>query len=277
MNQRFSKMGCFVLVLTVLVCVNAFSETVFQPRRLVDAHTAGVLPRAHFDFECRIYPAGTLSSGAGVILGMSVGISERFMLGLSYGGEGWVGRGNKAVANPLPGWLVKYRIFEESRAFPGVAIGYDHQGFGGIAEKEDFGYDGYVFKSPGFFVSLSKNFLIFTKAQIGFHGTVNYSTEESKTVRWPNFLAGMDIGINEELYIVVEYDFGLNQKDPDPPKRALYARPGEGYLNLGIRWAFSPNFNIELDAKDVCENRRSLEGHTLGWGRELKLVYIASF
>lgn len=277
MQRRFSKLSCVVLFLIVSTCLKAFPETMLQPRRLVDSHTAGVIPRAHFDFECRVYPAGNPEYGSGILLGMAVGISDRFMLGLSYGGEGWVGRGRNAIANPLPGWLIKYRVFEESYAFPGVAIGYDHQGYGGLAEKAGFGYKGYIFKSPGFFLSLSKNYLVFSKAQLGLHGMINYSMEEYKTVTWPNCYAGIDFGINEELYFVMEYNMGFNQKDPDPPNRALYARINEGYLNLGIRWAFSPSFNIEFDAKDVFENRRRLNGSTLGWGRELKLVYIASF
>lgn len=248
-----------------------------QPRRLVDAPTAGVLGRGYYDFECRIYPGGDLSDGAGVNLGINVGITNRFMIGISYGGEGLVGRGRNARFDRYPGFLVKYRIFEEAFHFPGVALGYDHQGHGGLADTSEFEYKGNIYKSPGFFLALSKNYMLFNQIQFGLHGALTYSMEDFREVKWPNFLTGIDFGVNEELAFVTEYDFGFNIKDNDPKSHAVYAKPSEGYLNLGLRWAFSESFYIEFDAKDVLENRKRKDGSTLGWGRELKLVYISHF
>lgn len=252
-------------------------EEMLQPRTLVNAPTAGVLPKAYYDIECDVFPAGDLSLGAGILFGFSVGLTNRFSIGLSYGGEGLVGRGKNARGNYLPGWLVKYRIFEENYYMPGIALGYDHQGYGGRADSADFGYRGYIYKSPGFFVALSKNYLLFTKIQLGLHGTVNYSMEEYRQVRWPNAIVGIDLGLNEELAMVFEYDFGFNTKDPRKDKPDLYARPSEGYLNAGVKWAFTPSFYVEFDAKDVLENRRRLDTHRVGWTREIKLVYVTQF
>ena len=281
MEGRFCS-GKIVPIVLIYCCGILFSgpamsQEMVQPRRLVDTHTAGVLSKGCYDFECRVYPAGNIELGAGLNLGIAVGITNRLMLGLSYGGEGWVGRGKNAEFDPMPGFLVKYRIFEESIAMPGFAIGYDHQGYGGRADTTSFDYNGYVYKSPGFFIALSKNYLVFSKIQFGIHGAVTYSMEEIESVKWPNVYAGFDLGINDEISLVSEYNLGLHTRDPNPHRRALYARPQEGYLNLGLRWAFSESFYIEFDAKDVLENRKRLNGSTVGWSRELKLVYYSHF
>jgi hypothetical protein len=266
-----------VAVVTITVAISCAQNGMVQPRRLVDAPTAGVLPKASFDFESRIFPSIKHDLGAGLTMGIAVGITDRLNIGLSYGGEGLVGRGRKAEFYSVPGWLVKYRIIEENYALPGIAIGYDHQGYGGIADTSKFDYKGYLNKSPGFFLAASKNYMLFSKVQLGFHAAINYSMEERKNVRWPNLFAGIDFGINEELSLVFEYDFGFNVKDVVPNKHPVYARMDEGYLNGGIRWAFSPNFYIEFDGKDLLENRKYKNGSTVGWGRELKFVYYTKF
>jgi hypothetical protein len=245
-----------------------------QPRKLVDAHTAGILEKGQCDLESRIYPAGDTSYSAGLLIGIDAGITNRLTIGLSYGGEGVVGRGPHARPNPLPGWLVKYRLFEESVLFPGIALGYDHQGHGGIADSSLFSYEGYIYKSPGFFIAASKNFLFLNAVQFGLHAMGNYSMEDVDNVNWPNLIAGIDIGIHEELAIVAEYDFGFNLTDGN---QKYYAEPSDGYLNAGLRWAFSPEFYIEFDARDLLENRKDDSGRILGWSREIKLVFIPTF
>lgn len=244
-----------------------------QPRRLVDAHTAGILPRASFDFETRIFPSGSNTiRGCGLYLGISVGISNRLNIGISYGGDGLIGRG-KPRGNPYPGGLIKYRIIEESYHIPGISLGYDHQGYGGI---EDSSYLGFVYKSQGFFVALSKNYLLFSKLQFGLHGAVNFSLEDIKQVKWPNCYIGLDIGINEELALAIEYDLGLNQKDLHDE---TYLNPLRGILNLGLRWSFDPQLYLEFDTKDILQHKRVSNNvdQRIGWSRELKIVYVTSF
>ncbi|NLG15858.1 MAG: hypothetical protein GX556_00850 [Fibrobacter sp.] len=277
MKNRFSAVSVITFAFSVLFSSQVFSQESWQLRRLVDAHTAGVLSRGSYEFDCGIYPAGNPDLGTGINFGIGVGVTNRLMIGISYGGEGFVGRGKDAKGNSMPGFLVKYRIFEENYFFPGVVLGYDHQGHGGSSDTIHFDYKGYIYKSPGFFLALSKNYLLFTKIQLGLHGAATFSMEEVQTVKWPNAYAGMDLGINDELSLVCEYNLGLNTRDPRSGKTPYYARLSEGYLNLGLKWAFSPNFFVEFDAKDVLENRKRKNGSTVGWCRELRLVYINQF
>jgi hypothetical protein len=272
-----SSLGYFALLLMVTIITHGAAQERIPPVRLVDAHTAGVLPKGYYQVESRMYPSANGANNCGLMVGVTAGITDRFNLGLSYGGEGIVGRGRNTLFNPFPGCLVKYRLFEENYFFPGVAIGYEYQGFGGIADKDLFGYTGYVFKSQGFFAALSKSYLLFKTVQLGFHGNVDFSMEDLDQVTWPDARVGIDIGFNEEFAIVAEYDFGLNSKDQDP----LYARPQDGYLHVGIRWNISPNFAFEADGRDILEHRwiktideNGASGYRrLGWSREIKVLY----
>ena len=199
MNNRTLLAGLFCLI---FVWTNSaiHADEMIQPRRLVESHTAGVLQRGYFDFGCGIYPAGNSALGAGLNFGISVGITNRLMIGLCYGGEGLV-EVEHAKFNPLPGPVIKYRLIEESLALPAFAIGYDHQGFGGIADTANFGYEGYIFKSPGF-CGYKQNFLLFKR--FGIHGSLNYSIESRNEVRWPNLTTGIDLGINEVISVLLQ-------------------------------------------------------------------------
>jgi hypothetical protein len=259
----------FLLLTTWPTGLNATEMT--QPRRLIDSHTAGVIAKAHFDFETRVYPSGS-DDGSGLLMHIGVGITDRFNIGISYGGDGLIGRGD-ARWNPRPCVLGKYRLFEESYVFPALAIGYDDQGYDGVESSHRYAY-----KSQGFFLALSKNYLLASLVQIGFHGGINYSLEQHDEIHVPNLYTGLDLGLNEELSIAVEYDFGLNERDPiTTDGDTTYANPFNGFFDVSVRWRFSPSFYLEFAAKDIFEKNTRPNDEPYGWGRALKIVYTASF
>jgi hypothetical protein len=263
--------GAALIMCGMAACL--FAETSGTPPiRLVDAHTAGILPRGSYQVENRLYPGGHDRNGAGLLVGITVGVTDRFCLGLGYGGEGIVGRGRNADFNPFPGCVVKYRLLEENFLFPGVAIGFDYQGYGGISHE---GYRGYLYKSQGFFAAFSKSYLFFRTLALGLHGDVGLSMEEIDNVNWPNVVTGVDIGITDLVSFVAEYDFGFGTRDPTFADRAPpYGRPQDGYLHAGVRLSLSPGFAVELDARDITEHRR-VDLRRLGWSREIKVVYTS--
>ncbi|MCL2689871.1 MAG: hypothetical protein FWE57_08515 [Chitinispirillia bacterium] len=281
--SRKIKSGLTGAAVSILVISSLLSaQESIQPRRLVDVHTAGVLPKSHYDIECRFYPAGYTGYQSGTLMGLNVGLTDRFTVGLSYGGEGIIGRRGNARGNPAPGILVKYRLFEERYALPALALGYDHQGSSGMANAGMFGYDGYVFKSPGFFAALSKNYIMLNIIQIGLHGAGNYSLEGRDSISWPNAMGGVDITINDELTLVAEYDCAFNDRTGSKDK---YFSPFNGFFNLGIRWAFSHNFALQFDAKDIFEKKLYTAGWSggervkrpLGWSREIRVLHYSQF
>jgi len=260
------------LLITFVKAHFLFAETQNQPLRIIDCNTAGVLSRGNYQFECRVYPNGdTATPGSGTMLGIVAGVTNRLNIGLSYGGDGIIGR-KSPIFNPHIGALIKYRVIEETYFMPAIAFGFDNQGSGGI----DGSYNGYVFKSPGFFVVSSKNYLLFAKLQLGLHGGINYSLEEYEKITWPNGYIRADVGINEELSMAAEYNLALNERDPGADS-TKFLNPLKGYLNVGVRWAFTSAFSMESDLKDLLQNKVTSGNTPYGWDREIKLIYTQHF
>jgi hypothetical protein len=253
------------------------AENPVPPIRLVDMHTAGVVRKGDYLFEGRIYE----NFGTGMLVSIAAGVTNRFCFGLGYGAEGAVGRSRDVRYNSYPGCVIKFRLVEETYTLPGIAIGFDNQGFGGIADQDLFGYRGYIYKSQGFFAAFSKSYLFLRFLDLGFHGGVNLSLEDMRKSTWPNAGVGIDMGLSDKFSCVAEYDFGLTTRDPYGSNNS-YALPSDGYLNVGLRIHFTPEFSLEFDARDVLENRMFLENlggtpreRTVGWGRELKVTYMS--
>ncbi|MFP4522568.1 MAG: hypothetical protein ACLFQK_10520 [Fibrobacterota bacterium] len=241
-----------------------YADYGIPPRKLIDSHTAGLLPRAYYDVEMKAIPGG------GLIFGMSVGIWDRFSISLSFGGDNIIGEGDVEFQK-FPGVLVKYRLIEENYFLPALALGFDNQGSG----KWDAESGRYRYKSKGFFAAISKSYLLLNYP-IGFHGGANYNSgaevywteeyPEDEATPW-NFNIGIDKSINEEIALVTEYDFAVND---NPEVGAFFC----GYLNAGVRWTLSQIFTIEIDFKDLIGNSGNGAGN---WSRELRLVYLESF
>jgi hypothetical protein len=242
-------------------------------QRIVDCHSSGVLSRAQFSIEGRTYPNGDIAvPGSGVTVSIAAGLTNRLTIGIGYGADGVIGL-NRYRFNPHIGALFKYRIVEESFYMPAIALGYDHQGFGGI----DGSYNGYQYKSAGIFCAAGKNILLFTKVRLGVHAGLNYSFEEYPEIKWPNCYTGVDAGFIDELSVAVEYDAALNTRDPGGNSLDVrYDGPMFGFLNVGIRWYPVPTLCVELCLKDLLKNKTDNRGSRIGWGRELRLMYIGN-
>jgi hypothetical protein len=266
-----------VLLLSIFPCLG--KEGMVQPRKLIDCHTAGLLPKGYFDLDLRLFTEG------GIITSAGVGLTDRLNIGVAYGAERLIGQ-RKAKGYPWPGALIKYRIMEESYVFPALAMGFDSQGYGA------YDHNRFYFKSKGAFVVLSKNFLLIGHP-LGLHGGVNYSVMDSQrenfiseldtlpVVDKNNYLngyIGLDKSINEEIAVVVEYDLAL---DDNLTHNVLY-----GYLNAGIRYQFDEFLYLELDFKDILGQKRVFSGVDIfddpeflnrPCTRELRIVFLQSF
>lgn len=236
----------------------------YPPRWLVDMPTAGTLPRASFDIAIRLYPNG----GA---LGMvDVGLSSRFQLGISYGGE-------NVVSNQSPSWnpriefSLKLRLVDEVEYFPGISVGFSSQGFGAW----DDNLKRYAFKSRGFFAVASRSFYFYSWTS-GWHFGINYSLENDEDGDDEiNFFAGFDATFRYDLALVGEYDIALNDDKSTLPSGGTnyYGGKGRGYFNLSLRWLFHDNLELEAILKDLFVNRKDASTFT----REVRIIYIETF
>ncbi len=226
--------GLFLLILVFVISANAQGYRQ-QSRQLVDLPTAGTLERGSFAIDLRMYNNG------GLIGGVGVGISPRFMFGLSFGGENIIGEGG-VNWNETPGIQASFRIIDESFGLPAVTIGFSSQGYGPYRDS----LNRYVNKSRGFFGVVSKNYAFFYN--LGLHGGANYSleTDDEKDI---NFFLGADLSLNREVRIILEYDFAIN----DNSTEAQFGS-GSGYLNAGAQWSFSDRLFLQFNLKNLLEN-----------------------
>jgi len=225
-----------------------------EPLRMVDTPTAGTLLRGSFRAQMRAYAEG------GILAGIDVGITDRLMFGISYGGTNLIGIGD-IDWNPQVGVNVRYRFFEEAYTFPAILLGYNSQGFGAYVDSTSR----YREKSRGIFIAASKNFTFL--GTIGLHGGLNYSFEKGDGDKDLNLFIAMDKSINPELAIVAEYDFALN----DNSDKSIGS--GKGYLNAGLKWIFAGKLEIDFLLKNMLKNRNTLPNMS----REIRISYVEIF
>jgi hypothetical protein len=203
---------------------------------LIDKPTAGMLKRSQYIIGTNFFENG------GVLVGIEVGLLQRFSFGISYGGSGVIGSG-KVEMNPWPGVKAKLRLIEEGTVAPAIAIGFDSQGKGPWVDSTSR----YAYKSPGFYASASKNYQML--GNLSLHGGINYSLERGDGDKDVNFYVGLEKSVGEMISFLLEYDFAIN--DSDSKSLGL----GRGYLNLGLRLSAGEGFVFGFDYKDVLANQ----------------------
>ncbi len=254
------KFPILLLILSIIFQTLSWAqeESVYpQPTNLVTVPTAGIIPRGAYLTDFRLF------SGGGVLAGMSVGISSRFMFGVSYGGANIIGD-QQINWHKQPGVEIKYRIIEETTKFPAFLIGFNSQGQGAFLDS----LNRYETKAKGFYLVASKNYRLL--GNLGLHAGINYNPIEDKDGdNDPSFYVGLDKDINPEFSVVLEYDAALNDNDTNK----LGLGEGLGYLNAGIRWTLVQRFHLEIDFNNILLNRNQIDY----FNRELKFTFVEFF
>lgn len=224
-----------------------------QPRILIDAPTAWTLPRGAFDFVMRVYPEG------GLLGQVSIGLADQFTIGISYGGDAVLSE-RSAKKNPRLEFNAKLKLVNEQYYFPAIAIGFVTQGYGSYDDQ----LDRYAYKSKGFYGVVTRS-LYFYKWSVGGHAGINISMENDDNDDDPSIFFGIDTRFNQNFGLVLEYDLALN----DNRSAVSYGR-GRGYLNMGLKWIYSENLEIEAVFKNLLNNRVGISS----FGRGIRLTYM---
>ena len=220
---------------------------------LMDLPTAGTLERGSFAINLRMF------SNGGLLGGVTVGLTPRFMFGISYGGENLIGEGS-VNWNPDPGIQARLRLIDENFAMPAVTIGFNSQGYGAYNST----FNRYKTKSRGLFAVASKNYAFIYN--LGLHGGINYSFETDDGDKDLNLFLGADLSFNREFRVMAEYDFARNDR-----RRDMQFGSGRGYLNAGFQWLFSNQLFLQFNLKNIFKN--GPESVT----REIKIGYFEYF
>ena len=271
------KLIVITLLLLILILCNlgwTQIEQPYPPLNLVSIPTAGTLPRGSFTLESLIIKDG------GIVPRLSVGFTDNFTFGVSYGLQNLIGDVKPSINKTTPEVQIKYRVFDESEKMPALVYGLDTQGRGEFHTQDSIFFisgrldsiltlNRYDQKAWGMYIVFSKNWNFLWN--FGMHAGISKSLSENDDGdNDPNAFFGFDKELNRSFSLLIEYDAALN--DDDHTLNNITFGRGRGYLNAGVRWAISPNLMLEINFNDINQNTKAKYTN-----REIKVMYSESF
>lgn len=254
------KLINFSIIISILSTFG-IAQTYPPPTNLVSVPSAGTLVRGSYAMQMRVQKNGGLTSS------LSVGITDRFQFGLSFGSANLIGD-DSLEWYPRPEANLKYRLIDETTSMPGVSIGLDTQGQGQFNEADTLMR--YDVKAMGIFAAASKNWVT-PLGNLGLHMGTNYNfAEVNDGDKDINYFFGFDMEFNPELSILLEYNAALNENDMTAKTMSISRG---GYLNAAIRWTFVERLHIEMDFNNLLFDDQKVDY----FKRELKITYIEYF
>ena len=250
-----------IIILFLHICWPQI-EQAYPPLNLVSIPTAGTIPRGTYTIEA------LLGKNGGMLPKLSVGFTDNFSFGVSFGIQKLIGNDSLYYNKTAPEVQIKYRVYEEAQSIPALVLGLDTQGRGTFQETSKAGetINRYDQKAWGMYLVLSKNWSLL--GNLGIHGGICKSIAENDDGDDdPNIFFGIDKELNRSFSFLLEYDSAFNDDEKVPD-----FGEGKGYLNAGIRWAVSPNLMMEINFNDIRKN--TISKYT---NREIKIMYSESF
>ncbi|MBI88622.1 MAG: hypothetical protein CMG60_00930 [Candidatus Marinimicrobia bacterium] len=255
------KMKRFNIVIFLLLSYFSNGQEYPPPTDLITIPTAGTLMRGSFAMDMRIQDEG------GLIFGLGVGLTDRFQFGLSYGSPNLIGD-DSLVWYPKPEAKLKYLLINEDNTLPGVSLGMNTQGLGNYYSDDTLGR--YDTKALGLYLVASKNWR-YPIGNLGVHFGINHSfLETSDGDDDVNLFLGLDLELNPEFSILLEYNSALNENEMTAKTIAINRG---GYLNAALRWSFVESLHLELNLNNLLFDNEKVEY----FKREIKLTYIEYF
>ena len=246
---------------TIFIIGLIFGQAYPPPTDLITIPTAGTLARGSFSMDMRIQDEG------GMIMGLSAGITDRFQFGLSFGSPNLIGD-DSLRWYPRPEATVKYLIIGESMSLPGVSFGINTQGFGNF--HTDDSLKRYDTKAYGAYLAASKNWKS-PLGNMGLHSGINYNfTETADGDTDPNIFFGLDVELNPEFSLLMEYNSALNENNMTAKDMSISKG---GYLNAAFRWSFVESLHLELHFSNLLFDDEKVDY----FKREIKITYIEYF
>ena len=252
-----------ITFITTVLSIAIQAQDYPPPTDLITIPTAGTLSRGSYSMDMRI------QDGGGLITGLGVGLTDRFQFGLSYGSPNLIGD-DSLVWYPRPEAKLKYLVIDENMSMPGIAFGMNTQGLGQYYSEDTL--QRYDTKALGIYLAASKNWLSpFGNGNIGLHSGLNYSFLETNDGDEDlNLFFGLDLELNPEFSILLEYNSALNENDMTAETMSISKG---GYLNAAVRWSFVESLHLELDLNNLLFNDKQVEY----FKREIKITYIEYF
>ncbi len=223
----------------VCTCINkSFANSTTY---LVDTPTYSLLDYGSYDIQFRVFTNG------GVLSKLNVGIFKVLNLGVSWELGSLLGVDDVTVA--VPALQVKFGVYSGSETLPGLAIGYDGQGFFYNQDDADF-----IQKGKGVYIVTGKELFFPT---LNFNAGINMNDFKEPALLG---FAGVSYEIVEESFMaMLEYDnlgAGKNAR-----------------LNVGFRLWITEDFDIDF----ILRNCTTSDKEKFGCERILKISYQSRF
>ncbi len=229
----------------------------FESQKIVDMPTAGMLAKGNYSVNANIYTPG------GIMLDFNAGLFKNFSMGVGFSGVGIIGRDDISFQK-MPGFNLKFRVIDEQKNIPAIAIGFNSQGHGAWIKN----LDRFETMSPGFYLAASKNF-VWSIGEIAAHFGLNYSIEPNSDNKAVNFYLGAEQSIGSNFAINIEYNFNQDEKN-------YKVLSSLGMLNTSFRYSISKGVTLELELRDLLQNRIN-SGKSKQLERRLNLELVRAF
>ncbi len=240
----------FFVLFAISIALIGYSADAYQIERgfsIIDYPNTNVPPHASYSISLRLQPYG------GMLIGFHLGLFERFLLSMEYGGTGFIGYGT-FDPNPLPGMDIRFSIKDDDYYTPAIAVGFNSQGYGRYTGSR------YEIKSPGLYLIITKTaYFVFGNMYLSLG--INYSMEND-TDNDPNGYAGITLYFPQGFAFLSEYNTGINDDQ---------TTAGRGYLGMGMKWIYMNNLQIMFVFRDLLNNGGN------GINRVLSIMYTSYF
>ncbi len=203
---------------------SAGSAALFESRAVVDMPTAGVIFTNNYALAARMAPSGNFTAD------MAVAPFKNLNIRVFATGQHLIS--NVPVEFELPTLHVQFRLLDETRGFPALALGISSKTNGYFSQ--DFLFN----QSVGGWISASKNFRGLLGA-IALHGGI-FGSEHSF-----GSYAGFEQSLGSSLAIVGEATL-VSKKDNLTKQNKMY-----GLCNASFRWSVVRGITLELIAHDL--------------------------
>jgi hypothetical protein len=212
-------MRVVLLVLVACLPASAILYNIDQPVPVSLAH-------GEYYVDARLWGEG------GALVRFGVGLFDRVTLGMSYGGNRFLGN-DTIRPYPRPEFQARLAILSEDGYIPALVLGFESQGY-----DDTLGTSYQTLPRGGYLCAGKTIAPIRTFVQVG----VSYWSTMDAFVVANCLLPG-----NVEL--IAEYDPALNdRRDIDDYWRG-------GLLNFGVGWTFAEKVRLVLGLRDIIGNR----------------------
>ncbi len=251
-----------MIIAFAVASINVYSQGAagnsasFETQKIVDMPTAGMIAKGNYTVNTNIYTPG------GIMVEFCAGLFKNFSMGVAFSGTGIIGRDDMSFQK-IPGFNFKFRFIDEQKTIPAIAVGFNSQGHGAWMKSPER----FETMSPGFFLAASKNF-VWSLGDVAAHFGINYSVEPNADNKAVNFYIGAEQSIASNFAINLEYNFNRDEKN-------YKVLSSLGTLNTSFRYSITKGVTLELELRDLLQNRKSSDGAQLE--RRLNLEIVRAF